>query len=66
MPPLQGLKEFGGAVSLRSLDEVKFMIHREQKPVRGHLLELPQFRDSFYAGSLEEMARQSSFHLAKE
>jgi len=42
MPPLQGLKEFGGAVSLRSLDEVKFMIHREQKPVRGHLLELPE------------------------
>ena len=61
-----GLEFFNGFRWASNLDELKFMIRREQKPVRGHLLELPELRDAFYAGSVEEMARQSSFHLAKE
>ncbi len=48
------------------LDELKFQLHRDEHQIGRHLLDVPEYRDGFYAGSLGAIARASVFRLAPE
>lgn len=58
-----GLEFFNGFRWSDNLDELKYLIRREQQPVENHLLATAQFRDQFYGGDLAGMAEASLFEL---
>ncbi len=48
------------------LRELKYQLARDRDGKGRHLLDLPEYRDGFYGGSLAAMARASTFRLASE
>jgi arginyl-tRNA--protein-N-Asp/Glu arginylyltransferase len=56
-----GVEFFNGFRWSSDLDELKFMLERDQKNDHHHLLETEEFREQFYGGSLENIARASPF-----
>ena len=51
-----GLQFFNGFRWSDDLEELKFLLAREEKPVSGHLLELPEYQETFYDGAVAQMA----------
>jgi len=45
------------------LKELKYILHRDQKELRQHLLETDGYRDEFYKGDLEKITEASEFHV---
>jgi arginyl-tRNA--protein-N-Asp/Glu arginylyltransferase len=58
-----GAEFFNGFRWSDDLDELKFIIHRDQKELRQHLLETEAYRDEFYKGDLEKIANASAFRV---
>jgi hypothetical protein len=51
-----GIQFFNGFRWSDNLDELKFLLAREEKPVSGHLLEMPEFQEAFYDSAVAKMA----------
>ena len=45
------------------MKELKFLLHRDQKDLRQHLLETETYRDEFYKGSLDKITAASAFRV---
>jgi arginyl-tRNA--protein-N-Asp/Glu arginylyltransferase len=58
-----GAEFFNGFRWSGDLDELKFIIKRDQKELDRHLLETEEFRDEFYGGSLEKITNESRFRV---
>jgi len=58
-----GAEFFNGFRWSGDLDELKFIIRRDQKELRQHLLETEAYRDEFYPGGLEKIAAASAFRV---
>lgn len=58
-----GAEFFTGFRWSDNLKELKFMLHRDEKDLRQHLLETENYRDEFYKGSLEKLAAAGSFSV---
>jgi arginyl-tRNA--protein-N-Asp/Glu arginylyltransferase len=58
-----GAEFFNGFRWSDDLDELKFIIRRDQKELRQHLLETEAYRDEFYKGDLEAIASASAFRV---
>jgi hypothetical protein len=50
----------------RDLRELKYQLARDQNGVGRHLLDVPEYRDVFYGGSLPTLAAASRFRLAPD
>jgi arginyl-tRNA--protein-N-Asp/Glu arginylyltransferase len=59
-----GVQFFNGFHWSSNLDELKFLIRREQQPVTSHVLAEPDFGDTFYPGGIADLARCGQFRLA--
>jgi arginyl-tRNA--protein-N-Asp/Glu arginylyltransferase len=59
----KGAEFFNGFCWSRDLDELKFIIKRDQQEVHEHLLETETFREKFYRSDLQEIANASRFQL---
>jgi arginyl-tRNA--protein-N-Asp/Glu arginylyltransferase len=51
-----GLQFFNGFRWSGDLAELKFLLAREEQPVHGHLLEMPDYQETFYDASVANMA----------
>jgi arginyl-tRNA--protein-N-Asp/Glu arginylyltransferase len=58
-----GAEFFTGFRWSENLKELKFMLHRDQKDLRQHLLETENYRTEFYKGSLEKITGESAFSV---
>jgi arginyl-tRNA--protein-N-Asp/Glu arginylyltransferase len=58
-----GAEFFNGARWSANLDELKYLINREKKEVRQHLMETLEYRTMFYDGKLEPLVEASSFKV---
>jgi len=58
-----GAEFFNGFRWSEDLDELKFIIQRDQKELTQHLLETGEYRDEFYQGSLEKITDASEFRV---
>jgi arginyl-tRNA--protein-N-Asp/Glu arginylyltransferase len=58
-----GAEFFTGFRWSDNLKELKFLLHRDQKDLRQHLLETETYRDEFYKGSLEKITAASAFRV---
>jgi arginyl-tRNA--protein-N-Asp/Glu arginylyltransferase len=58
-----GIQFFNGFRWSENLEELKFLIRREQKPVTGHLLGQAEFQELYYEGSLANLADQATLRL---
>jgi arginyl-tRNA--protein-N-Asp/Glu arginylyltransferase len=58
-----GAEFFNGFRWSDDLDELKFIIQRDQGELRQHLLETEAYREEFYKGDLAKMADASEFHV---
>jgi arginyl-tRNA--protein-N-Asp/Glu arginylyltransferase len=58
-----GAEFFNGFRWSDDLDELKFIIHRDQKELRQHLLETDEYRKEFYGGDLEKITSASEFRV---
>jgi hypothetical protein len=58
-----GAEFFNGALWSRNMDELKYLINREKKEIRQHLMETLEYRDLFYEGKLAPLADASSFKV---
>jgi arginyl-tRNA--protein-N-Asp/Glu arginylyltransferase len=58
-----GAEFFNGFRWSANLKELKFILHRDQKDLRQHLLETDAYRDEFYKGDLEKITEASEFHV---
>jgi hypothetical protein len=45
------------------LKELKFLLHRDQKDLRQHLLETDEYRGLFYQGKLEKITDAGGFRV---
>lgn len=61
-----GAEFFNGVQWSRNLDELKYLIDREKKEVRQHLLETLEYRDLFWDGNLDKIQAASRFKVALE
>lgn len=59
-----GAEFFNGFRWSSNLDELKFMIKRDEGSPHQHLLETVEYRDAFYGGDLAAMAQASPFRMA--
>lgn len=59
-----GLEFCNGAGWSTNLDELKFLVRREQQPITTHLLDHPDFLPQFHQNSLAGFARHARFRLA--
>lgn len=48
----------------RNLDELKFLVRREQQPMTGHVLEMPEFLETFCDGTIAGAAARGHFRLS--
>lgn len=46
------------------LDELKYLLHRDQEQIGRHLLDVPEYTDRFYEGDPAVLAAASDFRLA--
>jgi arginyl-tRNA--protein-N-Asp/Glu arginylyltransferase len=58
-----GIQFFNGGGWSENLEELKFLIRREQKPVPGHLFDQADFLELFHAGSLARLADHATLRL---
>jgi hypothetical protein len=58
-----GAEFFNGFRWSDDLEELKFIIVRDQNDSHQHLLEMEEFRDTFYGGSLQAITRTSHFQV---
>ena len=58
-----GVEFFNGACWSANLDELKFMVRREQAAVTKHLFETPEFVETFWGGELKGLAEKSGFRV---
>src|SRR6185295_12317727 len=58
-----GAEFFNGFRWSDDLDELKFIIRRDQKELHQHLLETEEFREKFYGGDLEKMTAAGGFRV---
>jgi len=58
-----GAEFFNGFRWSANLKELKYILHRDQKELRQHLLETDGYRDEFYKGDLEKITEASEFHV---
>lgn len=58
-----GAEFFNGFRWSDDLDELKFIIQRDQGELRQHLLETEAYREEFYKGDLAKLADASEFHV---
>jgi len=56
-----GAEFFNGFRWSANLKELKYILHRDQKELRQHLLETDGYRDEFYKGDLEKITAASEF-----
>ena len=59
-----GLEFCNGFRWSSNLAELKFLVLRDTQLPGKHLLEMPEYRDAFHAGSFAKMAAASEFRLA--
>lgn len=59
----EGIEFFNGFTWSSNLDELKYLLRREQRPIDNHLLATPEYRDQFHGGNLGEIAAASGFSL---
>jgi arginyl-tRNA--protein-N-Asp/Glu arginylyltransferase len=59
-----GVEFCNGAGWSTDLDELKFLVRREQSSAATHLLNDPDYLPRFHAGTLAHLARQPQFRLA--
>jgi len=58
-----GAEFFNGFRWSSNLEELKYLIRREEQELHQHLLETEEFRQMFYGGSLEQIQQASSFQV---
>ena len=58
-----GAEFFNGFRWSGDLDELKFIIRRDQKELSLHLLETDEYREKFYDGNLEKISGASGFRV---
>jgi arginyl-tRNA--protein-N-Asp/Glu arginylyltransferase len=58
-----GAEFFNGFRWAADLKELKYILHRDQKDLRQHLLETDAYRDEFYKGDLEKITAASEFRV---
>ena len=58
-----GAEFFTGFRWSDNLKELKFLLHRDEKDLRQHLLETESYRDEFYQGDLGEIYGASEFRV---
>ena len=58
-----GAEFFNGFRWSDDLDELKFIIKRDQKELHQHLLETGEYREEFYRGDLERITDASEFRV---
>ena len=58
-----GAQFFTGFRWSDDMDELKFIIQRDQSRPHQHLLETEKYRDEFYGGDLEKIATTSAFRV---
>ena len=60
-----GVQFCNGAGWSDNLDELKFLIRREQAPVEKHLFDTPEYLEQFCGGSVAGLEKTASFNLGK-
>ena len=58
-----GAEFFNGFRWADNLKELKFILNRDQKALRQHLLETAAYRDEFYSGDLAKITEASAFRV---
>ena len=58
-----GIEFFNGFRWSDNLEELRFLLQRDQASTPPHLLEMVEFRDRFYSGTLAELASLCPFRL---
>jgi arginyl-tRNA--protein-N-Asp/Glu arginylyltransferase len=58
-----GAEFFNGFRWADNLKELKYILRRDQKELRQHLLETDAYRDEFYHGDLEKITSASAFQV---
>ena len=58
-----GAEFFTGFRWSDNLKELKFLLHRDEKDLRQHLLETENYREEFYKGSLEKLVAAGGFSV---
>jgi arginyl-tRNA--protein-N-Asp/Glu arginylyltransferase len=61
-----GSEFFNGVRWSSNLEELKYLIRRDQKEMRQHLLETEDYREEFYRESLPQLAQASPFRICLE
>jgi arginyl-tRNA--protein-N-Asp/Glu arginylyltransferase len=61
-----GVEFFNGVRWSQNLAELKFLLQRNQKTARQHLLETTEYREAFCPGGLGEMAAASAFRVGTQ
>jgi arginyl-tRNA--protein-N-Asp/Glu arginylyltransferase len=59
----EGAEFFNGFRWVGDVDELKYILRRENKDVHQHLLETDDYRDAYYDGDLEKMVTASAFRV---
>ena len=60
-----GAEFFNGFRWSADLKELKYILRRDQKELRQHLLETEAYRDEFYQGDLEKITAASEFRVKR-
>jgi arginyl-tRNA--protein-N-Asp/Glu arginylyltransferase len=58
-----GAEFFNGVRWSADMDELKYLIRRDDKEVRHHLLETEEYRDLFYGGKMNHLVSASQFRV---
>ncbi len=58
-----GAEFFNGFRWSDNLKELKFILHRDQKDLRQHLLETEEYRELFYQGKMEKLTEAGGFKV---
>jgi arginyl-tRNA--protein-N-Asp/Glu arginylyltransferase len=58
-----GLEFFNGSRWSTDLEELKFLVRREEGAAAGHVLQLPEYLERFCGGTVSALASQSAFRL---
>ena len=58
-----GAEFFNGFRWSDNLKELKFILNRDQKDLRQHLLETEEYREEFYKGGLAKISEASGFRI---
>lgn len=58
-----GIQFFNGFQWSENLEELKYLLRREQQPVTEHALATAEFQELFYGGQISEMAAKSNLRM---